>query len=391
MRLDPRDVAICLGSTEDPSAAYGSIMPPVVQTSLFAHETFEDLCTSLGAEHQSFVYTRGRNPTVVALEEKLAALERGEAAQCFASGMGAIAATMFGLLSAGDHVLFVNHVYGPTLQLAARLADFGVTHTRLAMPDRAPSPDEVAAALRPQTRLIWMESPGTMLGRVIDIRAIAALARDRGIVTALDNSWSTPLLQKPLTMGVDVSIHTCTKYIGGHSDVVGGALVTSRALHERIFYRGFLLLGAALGPWDAWLLIRGLRTLPIRLRQHEENTLSVAHFLLQHRSALEVFYPGLGADRPLVDAQMSGGSGLLSFRLAGGDYAAVSRFIDALRSFRIAVSWGGVESIVISPERPGNEEALREAGLPPGLVRLSIGLEDHEMLITDIEQALSHV
>jgi cystathionine beta-lyase/cystathionine gamma-synthase len=390
MKLDPRDVAICLGTTEDLAPAHGAIMPPVVQTSLFAHETFDALCRSLAAEHDTFVYSRGRNPTVAVLEEKLAALERGEAAQCFASGMGAIAATMVSLVAAGDHVLFVNQVYGPTLQLAARLAELGVTHSRLVEPDRAPSPDDVAAAVRPETRLIWMESPGTMLNRVLDVRGITALARSRGILTVIDNSWSTPLLQKPLTMGVDVAIHTGTKYIGGHSDVVGGALVTSRELHHRIFHRGLLLLGAALGPWDAWLLIRGLRTLPVRLRQHEANAQAVVGFLTGHSAVAEVYYPGLGGDRALVDAQMTGGSGLVSFRLARGDFGAVSRVIDALRSFRIGVSWGGVESLVISPQRPDNAEGLREAGLPSGLVRLSVGLEDRDALLADLEQALAH-
>lgn len=391
MRVDPQDLAICLGTTEDLSAGHGAIMPPVVQTSLFAHETFDALCRSLAAEHDTFVYSRGRNPTVVVLEEKLAALERGEAAQCFASGMGAIAATMFSLVAAGDHILFVNQVYGPTLQLAARLDEFGVTHSRLVVPGRAPSPEEVAAALRPSTRLIWLESPGTMLNRVVDIRAITALARERRIRTVIDNSWSTPLLQKPLTMGVDVSIHTGTKYIGGHSDVVGGALVTSRELHQRIFHRGFLLLGAALGPWDAWLLIRGLRTLPVRLRQHEENALATVDYLQRHPAVAEVFYPGLGDDRPLVEAQMSGGSGLVSFRLADGEFAAVSRFIDGLRSFRIGVSWGGVESLVISPQRPDNAAQLAEAGLPAGLIRLSIGLEHRDTILADLDQAFARV
>lgn len=375
MRLDPDDVAICVADPIPDAPEPAPTCPPVVQTSLFSFPDFESLVEGLGAEHEHTVYSRGGNPTVQAVEDRLARLERGEACLAFASGMAAISAVFHGTLRAGDHVLFVNQTYGPTLQLARYLARFGVSHDVCLDLD----PEAVANALRPDTRLVWLESPGTMLFRMLDVAAVAGLARDRGIVTCLDNSWATPLLQKPLELGVDIVMHTATKYLGGHSDLVAGAVVASAERIERLFYDTYLLNGATLAPWTAWLLLRGMRTLPARLRQHEADGLQVAEFLELHPHVERVHHPALTSRPELVERQLRGFSGTFSFELTDGEFARVARFIDALEHFRIGVSWGGVESLVISPARPHR---------PSPVVRLSIGLEGADLLIADLERAL---
>jgi cystathionine beta-lyase/cystathionine gamma-synthase len=385
--MDPGDVAICLA--DDIAADASGASPtsaPIVQTSLFTFPHFQALLDGLAAEDRTHVYTRGQNPTVEALERKLAALERGEACKCFASGMAAISAVLLGLLRAGDHVLFVNQTYGPTLQLARHLERFGIAHDVVLDLD----PSDVARALTAETRLLWLESPGTMLLRMVDVPAIAALARDREIVTCIDNSWATPLFQKPIELGVDIVVHTCSKYIGGHSDVMAGAVITTAERMRDIFYHAFLLNGGILGPFDAWLLLRGLRTLPVRMRRHESDGLAVAEFLRTHPAVRRVYHPAFDAP-DLAARQLRGFSGLLAFALVRDDFASVRRVIDALRHFRIGVSWGGVESLAISPNRGDNGDSLDAQRIPRGLIRLSVGLEGADVLIADLDAALAHV
>lgn len=384
MQLDPADIRICL--TDHVSGDEVSpITVPIVQTALFSYPDFQSLLDGLAAEHLHHVYTRGQNPTVEEAERKLATLEGGEACKCFGSGMGAVSAVMLGLLEAGDHVLFVNNTYGPTLQLAVHLRRFGIEHDVVLELDAA----SVGRALRPRTRLVWLESPGTMLFRVADIPEIAAIARSHGAVTCVDNSWATPLLQKPIALGADVVVHSASKYLAGHSDLMAGAVIASAPLMEQIFYRAYLLNGALLAPHDAWLLLRGMRTLPLRLQQHEQDALRVASFLREHVAVRAVYHPALSADPALMARQLRGCTGLFSFALAADDFAGVRRVIDALRVFRIGVSWGGVESLVISPSRGDNEAALDAQGLPRGLIRLSIGLEGADLLIEDLDRALA--
>jgi len=381
MSFDPEDVRICVADGAD--GADGAVSPALVRSSLFAFPSFDDLIEGLANEHRTYVYSRGQNPTVEVLERKLAALERTQACKCFGSGMAAVSAVFLGLLEAGDHVVFVNNIYGPTLQLAEHLRRFGIDHTIVLDLDVA----AVERALKPATRLIWFESPGTMLFRTLDVAALVELADDHGALTAIDNSWATPLFQKPATLGVDLVMHTLTKYVGGHSDVVAGAVAGPAELLEQIFYRALLLNGGVLSPSDAWLLLRGLRTLPARLRQHQEDALAVAEYLAGHPSVRRVFHPALDGDL----GTLTGTSGLFSFEIAGGGFDEVRRFIDALRTFRIGVSWGGPESLVISPSRGDNAERLASLGMPPGLVRLSIGLEGAETLIDDVDQALAQL
>lgn len=388
MPIDPADVAICLAPDEpDPSDGPAPMSVPVVHTSLFAFPTFDALLDGLEAEHRHTVYTRGHNPTVQAAERKLAALERGQACLCFGSGMAAISAVMLGLLEAGDHVLFVNHVYGPTLELATHLQRFGVEHDVVL----DPTPESVEQALRPKTRLVWLENPGTMVFRLADVAGIAALARDRGVTTCVDNSWATPLFQKPLEAGADVVVHSASKYLGGHSDLMAGAVVSTADRMERIFYRSYLLNGGILAPSEAWLLLRGLRTLPARMRQHEADAIRVAGFLRSHPAVRRVHHPSFAHAPSAAETGLRGCSGLFSFELADSGLGPVTAVMDRLELFRIGVSWGGTESLVISPHRRGDRGGLEARGIPPGLIRLSIGLEGADALIEDLAVALDAV
>ncbi|MEZ5681508.1 MAG: PLP-dependent transferase [Erythrobacter sp.] len=375
--IDPRDRLVCMRAGEALADSGGAVLPSIAQASLFRKETMEDLHCELAQEHVATVYSRGTNPTVRVLERTLAALERGEACKCFASGMGAIGALLFGLLKAGDHILFVNDIYGPTLELARRLEDFGVSHNQIF----DGTPELVADAIRDETRLIYFESPGSMLFGTVDVPGIAAVARDRGILTAIDNTVATPLLQKPLTEGVDFAIHSCSKYIGGHSDAIGGALVGQAELIERIFYDSYLLLGARMTPFEAWLFLRGLMTLPARLEQHRADGLEVARFLHAHPAVVRVFHPELhGNGQPH--------SGLFSFVLAEGGFARAVAVANRLQLFGKAVSWGGAESLVMSGHK-FDPPASSGARIPAGLLRLSVGLEGAEALIDDLDRALA--
>jgi cystathionine beta-lyase/cystathionine gamma-synthase len=418
MPIDPADVAVCLApdagtepdraidapdgapadaGTPSRSAATESrpMAAPIVQTAQFAFPSFRALVEGLNAEHRHYVYSRGRNPTVEAAEAKLAALERGESCACFASGMAAVSAVFLGLLEAGDHVLFVNHTYGPTLELAEHLGRFGVRHDVVLDVD----PETVERALRPETRLVWVESPGTMMFRVVDLAEIAALASSHGALTCVDNSWATPLFQKPLEAGGDLVVHSASKYLAGHSDIMAGAVVGSGQLLERIFYRSYLLNGGVLAPFDAWLLLRGLRTLSMRMERHEADGLRVARFLDDHPAVARVHHPGLAAgegsssdpEAGRGDGGLTGWSGLFSFELATPTFQAVAAVIDGLETFRIGVGWGGTESMVTSPERGDDGSRLAARGLPRGLIRLSVGLEGTDALIEDLGRALRRV
>jgi cystathionine beta-lyase/cystathionine gamma-synthase len=293
--------------------------------------------------------------------------------------MAAVSAVIMGLLTAGDHILFVNHTYGPTLQLANRLKRFGIEHTLLLDIE----PDDISRALLPNTRIVWLESPGTMMFRILDVEAIAGIAQKHGALTCMDNSWASPLFQKPITRGVDIVVHSATKYISGHSDVVAGAVITSAALMSQI-YQAFMLHGGILHPFDAWLLLRGLRTMPVRMQQHEADALRVAEYLRDRRDVTTVYHPAFGEP----SKSLTGFSGLFSFELRNGEFNQVRQFIDGLKRFRIGVSWGGVESLVITPNRDNNLELLDAQRMPHGLVRLSIGLEGPDVLIEDIAASL---
>ncbi|NUT38367.1 MAG: aminotransferase class I/II-fold pyridoxal phosphate-dependent enzyme [Thermoactinospora sp.] len=362
----------------------GAVNPPVFENSIFSFETVGDLAGALRDEDENYIYWRGTNPTVDLAQRKLAALERAERAKCFGSGMGAISATISSLVSAGDHVLVLGAIYGPTTQFLRYLEKYGVTHTHVADLAAADS------AVMPSTRLLYFESPSYMAYELFDIPAVTGWARSRGIVTVMDNTWSTPLFQKPLTMGVDLVLHSLSKYIGGHSDLVGGVVCGPADLVRPIARTEYMLYGAAMSPHDAAKVIKGLRTLPVRMATHQERGLAVARFLEGHPAVRSVNHPGLPAHpgHDLAARQLSGYSSLFSFVLDTDDRDQVSKFLDNLRHFRIAVSWGGFESLAIGPALSIEESVRTTMGIPIGLVRLAVGLEPADTLVDDLTRAL---
>lgn len=378
-----KDTEICTSYADLPNEHKGAVSPPIYQTSLFAFETFEAFSSAQLKERENYVYTRGVNPTTELLEKKLALLERGEKCKCFGSGMGAISSVFFTLLTSGDHVLFLNQIYGPTRQLLEHFKRFNISHSFLK--DEA----DLEAKIQENTKLIYVESPGTMHMNVVELKKVAYTAKKHGIYSVIDNTWSTPLFQKPLTLGFDISIHSLTKYIGGHSDVTGGAVIGTEKLVDQIFEIGFQLNGSVLSPHDASLIIRGLRTLPIRMKHHQDNTFKVIDYLKTKNEIEVIYHPSLlsGEKYAFISHQMEGFSGLLSIELKEGGFEKVAKFINALSLFKIGVSWGGYESLVNSPVKPNNEEELKRLGISTKLIRLSIGLESTELLIDDLESA----
>ena len=381
------ELEICTHLGDEYEKFCGAVVPPIFENSLFVFPTYEQLVKAFEAERDGYLYTRGTNPTVEIFEKKLAALEHGESCKCFGSGMAAISSAMIAFLQQGDHILFVNNIYGPALKYASYIRKFGIEHTVLTELDAA----SIEKALRPNTKVIYLESPGTMTFRVIDLEPVTALAKSRGITTIIDNTWASPVFQKPIGHGVDVVVHSCTKYIGGHSDVVAGAIVSTKEVVDRIFYNEFQLGGGAAGPFEAWLLLRGMRTLPIRMAKHQENALKVAEFLESHRKVKRVHYPGLKSSpyHELGQKYFKGFSGLLSFDVASDRYEDIKHIINTCRVFKIGVSWGGFESLIISPNHGDNLDELYKLGMSPGLIRISVGLEDADSLIKDLDRALA--
>ncbi|MDC8013098.1 aminotransferase class I/II-fold pyridoxal phosphate-dependent enzyme [Tahibacter soli] len=374
---------------EDRAAHRGAVSPPIYQTAIFAFETVAAMRAGFGDELDRTVYTRGNNPTVEILRKKLAALEGAEDALLFGSGAAAIAAGAIACVAAGDHVVCVQKPYSWTRALVRdHLARFGVSHTFVDASDVA----DVEAALTPATRLIVLESPNTMTYEAQDLAAIAALARARGIRTLCDNSYATPLNQSPLALGIDLVAHSATKYLNGHCDVMAGVLCGSKDLIRETFRGPYMTLGAMLSPHDAWLMIRGLRTLPLRLRQIAATTARVIEFLSAHPKIERIWYPQAAND---PQAQLRGANGLFSCTIRCESTSAIERFCEALRRFLMTVSWGGYESLVFPVATvypPDTRTGFERAGqVPVNLVRLSIGLEEADVLIADLAQALDRV
>ncbi|MFO1495353.1 MAG: aminotransferase class I/II-fold pyridoxal phosphate-dependent enzyme [Lysobacterales bacterium] len=377
---------------EDRDQWRGAVSPPIFETSNFAFPSVAAMRAAGQDELANAFYTRGNNPTVEVLRRKLAALEGTEDALVFGSGAAAMAAAVLASVRAGDHVLCVQKPYAWTRILVRDwLPRFGVD---ISFVD-ARAPAEVEAAIRERTRMIVLESPNSLTMELQDLAAIAAIARARGIRTLCDNSYSSPLLQRPAAMGIDLVAHSATKYLNGHSDVVAGVVCGSAALIAEIFRGPFMTFGAIPGPFEAWLLLRGLRTLPVRMERVCASTLKVLAFLETHPKVARIYYPGHAQDpqRELALRQSRGGSGLFSIELRADDLAGVERFCDSLRLFLMAVSWGGHESLVwpLAVVLRDGDIAANRTGLPWNLVRFSIGLEDPAELIADLEQALARV
>lgn len=392
LHLDPAllaDATALAHLYDDRQAHHGAVNPPVVHASLFAFPDYETWKANVtGEQRRPFVYHRHSNPTVKVLEQKIAHLEH--AADCIASssGMSAISMVLFGLLQAGDHVLCVNTAYAPVRHMFASIfSKFGVEVTYF----HSEQSTDLSPLLRDNTRLIFLESPSTGLFEIQDLRAVAKLARAHKIWTAIDNTWATPLYQKPLDLGIDISIHSGTKYIAGHSDMMLG-LVAGTEDAMKLMHRVHGQLGAALAPDDAYLAIRGLRTLPLRLKRHEASALQIAQWLEGHPLISEVMHPGLVSfeGHQLHRSQCSGDSGLFSFALKPRSETARAAFINSLAFFGLGYSWGGYESL-ISPlafSYYGNNELRADLGLTDHMFRVSIGLEDPADLIADLEKAL---
>jgi cystathionine beta-lyase/cystathionine gamma-synthase len=362
---------------------------PIYETTTFVFDSAEEVLAYNEGRSQKYLYSRYTNPTVVSAERKLAALDRAEEALAFSSGQGAITTTLMAHTKAGDEVVCSAAIYGGTLHLLQDvLAKFGVTPRFVSLEELA-RPDSLFSA---KTRIVWFESPINPTLRCVDIRAIAAACRARGVLSVIDNTFASPINQQPLSLGVDLSMQSATKYLNGHSDVTGGAVCGSTALVASI-EKARRLVGTVMDPHPAYALGRGLKTLPIRIRQHNANAQAVAEFLSGDRRVSQVFYPGLAShpDHEIARRQMLGYGGMVCFDL-GGSYERAARTYDRLQVIKRAASLGGVESLVSMPvltSQWGHTDAqLKQAGVSRGMLRLSVGLEDAADLIADLDQAL---
>ncbi len=368
---------------QEPDPATGAITVPIYQTSTFVQE-------ELG-KHKGYEYARTANPTRAALERNLAALERGAFGFAFASGMAAINALMT-LFRAGDHILAGHNLYGGTFRLFERvLRDFGLTFSYV----DTRRPEDIEKAIRPATRLLLIETPTNPVMEIADIAAAAALAHKHKILLAVDNTFMSPYFQRPLELGADISIHSTTKYLNGHSDGVGGAVILDDpALAERLkFIQN--AAGAILGPFDSWLVLRGVKTLAVRMERHNQNGMAIAKFLTAHPKVKAVHYPGLPShpQHELARSQMTGFGGMIAFET--GSLENARKVLNSVRLCALAESLGGVETLISHPASMTHAsvppEDRRRIGITDGLIRISVGIEDAEDLIADLGQALDHL
>jgi cystathionine gamma-synthase len=374
--------SLAIHAGQEPDALTGAVVPPIYQVSTYKQD-------GVGGLRGGYEYSRSANPTRTALEECLAAIEGGTRGLAFASGLAAEDCLLRTVCKPGDHVVIPNDAYGGTYRLFAKVyANWGVEWDAVDLSDLA----AVRAAIRPgRTKAIWIETPSNPLLSIFDLAQLADTARAAEVLLVVDNTFATPYLQQPLALGADVVVHSTTKYIGGHSDVVGGALICSDAeLGGRLAYHQNAM-GAVAGPFDAWLTLRGIKTLGVRMDRHCANAARIAAMLVEHPAVAEVRYPGL-ANHPgheLAAKQMRDFGGMVSFRHVDGEQAAVD-LCDRVRLFTLGESLGGVESLI---EHPGRMTHASAAGspleVPSDLVRLSVGIEDVEDLLTDLAQALA--
>jgi len=372
--------AIHEGQNPDPTT--GAVITPIYQTSTYQQEAI--------GEHKGYEYSRTGNPTRKALEEALASLEGGEYGLAFASGVAATMA-VFNLLEGGDHLIAGDELYGGTYRLLEKvLRRSGVEVTYADVDDI----DTFSKALQKKTKMIWVETPTNPLLKIIDIRKLADMAKRKDIILAVDNTFATPYFQRPLECGADVVAHSTTKYLSGHSDIIGGIAITSneRIYRQVQFYQN--AAGAVPGPWDSWLVLRGIKTLAVRMREHEKNALYLAEYLERHPQIERIYYPGLPSheQHQLAKKQMTGFGGMISVELRGG-FQHVEKFVSRLRLFLLAESLGGVESLVCYPPRMTHSALSRDErikrGIRDNLVRLSVGIENKIDLKEDLEMALS--
>ncbi len=373
----------CIHAGQEPEPVTGSVTYPIFQTSTYVQP-------ELG-KHKGYEYARTQNPTRSVLEANLAALEGGKHAHCFASGMSATD-TVFRLLRSGDHVVAAENMYGGSYRLFSRVCEkFGLEFTYVDTSHVA----NVRAALRPTTKIVFLETPTNPMMTVTDIAACAEVAHSGGALVVVDNTFCSPYLQRPIELGADIVVHSTTKFINGHSDSVGGVVVSNDdAIAEQI---GFLqnAVGAILSPFDSWLVLRGVKTLAVRMKQHEENGRTMATYISGHSKVVKTYYPGL-PDHPqheLARRQMRGFGSMISFELGSKENA--KKFLDRVRLCSLAESLGGVETLISHPETMTHAsvplETRTRLGITPGLVRISVGIEDVDDLIADLENAFAGI
>ncbi len=372
---------LAIHAGQEPDSLTGAVVPPIYQVSTFKQD-------AVGKPRGGYEYARTANPTRTALEQCLAALEGGAAALAFASGMAAEDGLLRTVCSPGDHVLIPDDAYGGTYRLFARvLAGWGLSHSVVPMSDLAAVREQLAA--RP-VKLIWTETPTNPLLNIADIRALAQAAHEAGAMLVVDNTFASPYLQQPLALGADVVVHSTTKYLGGHSDVIGGALVVADPdLAERVAFIQNAT-GGVPGPFDAWLTLRGIKTLAARMDRHCRNAMRVAQMLAEHPAVAQVFYPGLPTHpgHKTAQEQMRAFGGMVSFRLLAGEEAAVQACART-RLFTLGESLGGVESLIEHPARMTHASVTgSELEVPGDLIRLSVGIEDCDDLLDDLREAL---
>jgi cystathionine gamma-lyase len=374
--------AVHAGEREDET---GSVTVPIYQVSTFRQK-------ELGVEGE-YVYARTGNPTRTALENALATLEEGQHGLAFGSGMAAITTLALSLLRQGDHVVAVEDLYGGSRRLFDRIMhNFGIDFTYI----RGSTSSAFENAMKPETKIVWVETPTNPLLQIIDIPMAAKVAHNRHALLVVDNTFASPYLQEPLKLGADIVVHSTTKYLGGHSDLVGGAVIMSDSrLYEKVKFAQNAA-GAVPGPFDCWLVLRGIKTLAVRMDRHCSNAQRVAEYLTSHPKVQRVIYPGLAShpQHSLAKEQMTGFGGMVSFDLKGG-FEACGRLLKHVRIFTEAESLGGVESLIEHPSSMTHasvpKEEREQVGVTDSLVRLSIGIEDVEDLVTDLSQALEHV
>lgn len=375
---------VCL-DVQDNIYDYDAVVPEIVQASNFKFKNFQHYL-AVNNDQFAFTYSRDGNPTIKLLEDKIAKLENGEAARAFASGMAAISGTILSLLSQNDHIIIVNTVYGSSVKLIKQLEKFGISSIRIDVEDTK----DIFKYINDNTRMIYFESPSSQKFAMLDLKLIANKAKEKNIYTVIDNTWATPLLQNPLLHGIDVVIHSCSKYIGGHSDIVGGVVISNEKLIKKIDEFASILLGGTMAPMNAWLAIRGLRTLPVRIKAQNETVIKMIDVLKKDPRIETIYHPYAfeNKQKALADEYLNGYGSLLSVVLKEATPKIIERFIDSLNHFTIAYSWGGFESLIMAVYKGNNLDELKQRGLNIGHLRVYLGLEDSQLLIDDFLQAL---
>lgn len=369
---------------------FNAVSPPIIQSSNFTFNTVTDLRQAMADEFDTNLYSRGQNPTLSILRKKLAALDGAGDALVFSSGIGAISVPLLSLLQTGDHIIAVENPYSWTVKLFKEfLPKFNITTTFIDGTDF----NNFENVVKPQTRLIYLESPNTFSYELQDIKRVAAFARSRGIMTMIDNSYCSPIYQQPISMGIDLVAQSATKYIGGHSDVVAGVLTGSKELIRQIFDHEFMNLGPAISPHSAWLLLRGLRTLPLRLQRSFESTKVITQWLNDQEAVQQVIWPFSESFKQteLAHEQMQGCGGLFSFTLKNTSFQKIEAFCNHLQHILLAVSWGGHESLVLPSIASITEHEYILTDERHQLIRMYVGLEDPQYLINDLQQALAKI